>query len=70
MSNSLKARRTESEDEYKSYKNIFEKLKKKSKQLYYIDQMHKYQQNSKMKWQIIKEITGCAVAVCNNRHTL
>ena len=54
----LKSKTTESEDEYKSYKNIFEKLKKKSKQLYYIDQMHKYQQNSKMKWQIIKEITG------------
>ena len=54
----LKQKTIESENEYKSYKNMFEKLKKKSKQLYYLKLLHKYQCNSKKTWQIMKELTG------------
>ena len=54
----LKQKTPESETDYKNYKNLFEKLKRKSKQLYYSSLLNKYQNNSKKTWQIMKEITG------------
>ena len=36
--------------------NLFEKLKLKSKTLYYSKQLKKYEQNTKRTWAIIKEV--------------
>ena len=47
-----------SENTYKNYKNIFEKLRKKSKQPYYSSLIEKYKYNSKKTWEVMKEITG------------
>ena len=46
------------ESEYKDYKNLFEKLKQKSKQMHYSSLISKYQNNAKKTWQVMKEITG------------
>ena len=48
------------EDEliYKIYKNLFEKLKKKSKKIYYSNLLEKHKDNAKHRWQVLKEVTG------------
>ena len=51
----LKRKTTES---YKDYKNIFNKLIKKSKNNFYIKKLSKCQGNTKRTSQIVKEITG------------
>ena len=52
----LKKRTYENEIIYKSYKCLFEKLKFKSKQLYYKNLINKYKNNIKKTWSIIKEV--------------
>ena len=54
----LKSKTSKSETEYKNYKNLFEKIKKKSKNLYYSSLLKKYENKSKKTWQVMKEITG------------
>jgi hypothetical protein len=54
----LKNKTIKYETEYKNYKNLFEKIKKKAKQLHYSSLFKKYLNNSKKTWQLIKEITG------------
>ena len=54
----LKTKSPESEIIYKDYKNLFEKLRKKSKQTYYQSLLKNYQNDMKRTWQIMKEITG------------
>ena len=56
--NFLKKKTENAENEYKSYKNVFEKLKKKAKQAHYLNLLNKHKNNSKMTWQIMKELTG------------
>ena len=43
---------------YENYKNLFEKLRKQSKQNHYSNLLEKHKANEKQRWQILKEITG------------
>ena len=43
---------------YKTYKNLFEMLKLKSKKIYYTNLITKYKSNAKKTWQVIKEVIG------------
>ena len=54
----VKSKNPEDELIYKNYKNLFEKLRKKSKQNYYSYLLEKHKDNAKQRWQILKEITG------------
>ena len=54
----LKNKSAESEEKYKNYKNLFEKLKIKSKKNYYASFLNKYKYNTKRTSQVMKEITG------------
>ena len=54
----LKNKSAESEEKYKNYKNLFEKLKIKSKKNYYASLLNKYKYDTKRTWQVMKEITG------------
>ena len=49
----LKSKNPEDELIYKNYKTLFEKLRKNSKQNYYLKQ----KDNAKQLWQVLKEIT-------------
>ena len=54
----LKTKTYEAETQYKDYKNLFEKLKRKAKQRHYSALVSKYTHDSKKTWRILKEITG------------
>ena len=54
----LKHRTFTNEKNYKNYKQLFEKVKLKSRIQYYSSQFKKYQDNAKETWRIMKEITG------------
>ena len=56
----LKKRNLANEMAYKSYKNLFEKLKKNSKRSYYQEKFKKCKGNIKSTWKIMKEIVGKA----------
>ena len=43
---------------YKSYKNLFESLKKKANKKYYSKKISKYKHDAKKTWSIMKELTG------------
>ena len=49
----------EDQFKYKTYKTVFEKLrKKKAKITYYSKLLHKYKTNSKRTCQVMKKVTG------------
>ena len=52
----LKNKTYRNESTYKIYKNLFEKLKLKSKTLYYSKQFKKIEHNTKITWATIKEV--------------
>ena len=54
----FKSKTPEDEFNYKTYKSLFEKLRKKAKITYYSKLLHKYKTDSKRTWQVMKEITG------------
>ena len=54
----LKHRTRATELAYKSYKNLFESLKKKAKKKYYSEKISKYKHDSKKTWSIMKELIG------------
>ena len=54
----LKNKSAKSEEKCKNYKNLFEKLKIKSKKNYYASLLNKYKYDTKRTWQVMKEITG------------
>ncbi|XP_065667204.1 uncharacterized protein LOC136087699 [Hydra vulgaris] len=54
----LKNKSDKHKNNYTAYKNLFEKLRKKAKQIYYSDLLMKLKHNSRRVWQIMKEITG------------
>ena len=54
----LKSRSIVDEKNYKSYKNLFQKLLKKAKSNYYSKQLDKHKSDSKKIWKIINEVTG------------
>ena len=54
----LKTKTLEDEFKCKTYKILFEKLRKKAKTNYYSKLLHKYKTVSARNWQVMKEITG------------
>ena len=54
----LKNKTYSNEINYKTYKNLFETIKFKSKKSYYANLINMYKNNIKKTWQVIKEITG------------
>ena len=54
----LKSKTIKNEQKYKTYKNLFEKLKKSAKKNYYSEQLIKFHGNAKRTWDILKEVTG------------
>ena len=54
----LKSKNPENELIYKNYKKLFENLRKKFKQNYYLDLLEKHKDNVKQGWYVLKEITG------------
>ena len=61
----LKKRTFQNEQTYKTYKNLYEKIKKNSMELYYQNQLAKYQKDIKNTWKVMKEIIG-KTKVCND----
>ena len=53
----LKNKTPEDEFNYKAYKSLLEKLRKKAKIIYCSKLLHKYKTDSKRTWQAMKEIT-------------
>ena len=54
---------------YKSYKNLFESLKKKAKKKYYSEKISKYKHDAKKTWSIMKELIGKIKPKCSNLPT-
>ena len=54
----LKTKTLEEEFKYKTYKSLFKKLREKAKITYYSKLLHKYEEDSKRIWHVMKEITG------------
>ena len=54
----LKCKSVQAENAYKAYENVFGKLKEKSKQSYYRHLRTENADNSKKKWNFMKEIAG------------
>ena len=54
----LKHRSYQNEIAYKTYKNLFESIKNKSKKSYYSEQINKYKNDSRKTWNVIKEVIG------------
>ena len=50
----VKSKNPEDERTYKNYKNLFEKLRKKSKQSFHSNLFEKHKDNAKQRWQILK----------------
>ena len=64
----LQTKTLEDESKYKSYKSLFEKLRKKAKLAYYSKLLHRYKTDSKPTWQVMKEITGTQKTKSNLLH--
>ena len=62
----LKNRTYKNEKNYKTYKNMFETVKFKSKKNYYNNLITKYKNNIKKTWSIMKEAIGKIKQVNNN----
>ena len=54
----LKTKTLEDESKHKNYKSLFQKLRKKAKIANYSKLLHKYKTDSKLTWQVMKEITS------------
>ena len=54
----MKIKNQKSELEYKNYKNLFGKIKKRSKKLHYSKLIIEYSKNVKKPWSVIKEAIG------------
>ena len=53
----LKNKSAGSEEKYKSYKHLSEKLKIKSKKNFYASLLNKYKYDTKRTWQVLREVT-------------
>ena len=54
----LKNRTPKSEETYKTYKNLFETIKKRSKKKFYSEKRQKFKGDAKKTWSVMKEILG------------
>ena len=60
----LKIRSKENEKTYKTYKNLFKRIKKNAKKNYYRDKIKLFENDIRNTWKIMKEIIG--KKKCNN----
>ena len=63
----LKRKTPRNEGIYKDYKRLFESIKHRSKRNYFSERLHKYHNNVKKTWDIIKEVIGSSKS---SSHTL
>ena len=56
----LKNRNETSEKLFKSYKSLFESVKRKSKRIYYSSKILEFKNNAKKTWGVMKELIGKA----------
>ena len=63
---SLKQRSDKNYETYKIYKNLFEKLKKQSKKLYFQNKLKQYENNIKNTWNVMKAVIGKS-KICNDK---
>ena len=56
----LKNRNEKNEKLYKSYKSLFESVKRKSKRIYYSSKILQFKNNAKKTWSVMKELIGKA----------
>ena len=56
----LKNRNEKNEKLYKSYKSLFESVKRKSKRIYYSSKTLEFKNNAKKTWGVMKELIGKA----------
>ena len=62
----MKQKTYKNEKRYKNYKNIFERIKQRSKKNYFANLLTKHQNNAKKLWQTIKEAIGKTKIKANN----
>ena len=60
MNNILKNRNPKNLGTYKTYKNLFETIKRKSKKSYYSEKILSFKGDVKKTWKIIKDLIGKA----------
>ena len=58
LSKILKEWNPKNEETYKSYENLFEMIKKRSKKKFYSETLQKFKENPRKTWAVIKEILG------------
>ena len=54
----LKNRNPKNEDRYKTYKNLFETITRRSNKKFYSETLQKFKGNAKKTWSVMKEILG------------
>ena len=54
----LKNRTPKNEETYKTYKNLFETIKRRSKKKFYSEKLQKFKGDAKKTWSVMKEILG------------
>ena len=54
----LKNRTPKNEKTYKTYKNLFETIKRRSKKTFYSEKLQKFKDDAKKAWSVMKEILG------------
>ena len=62
----LKKRNPKIEQQYKNYRNLFEKIKKKAKKIYYFNKLLKCTGDIKKTWNVMKDIIGKSKANWTN----
>ena len=62
----FKKRSDKNYETYKIYKNLFEKLKKQSKKLYFQNKLKQYENNIKNTWNVMKAVIGKS-KICNDK---
>ena len=54
----LKNRTPKNEETYKTYKNLFETIKRRSKKKFYSENLQKFKGDAKKTWSVMKKILG------------
>ena len=62
----LKLRSDKNYETHKIYKNLFEKLKKQPKKLYFQNKLKQYENNIKKTWNVMKTVIGKS-KICNDK---
>ena len=62
----LKQRSDKNYETYEIYKNLFQKLKKQSKKLYFQNKLKQYESNIKNTWNVMNPVIG-KFKICNDK---